>query len=67
MKEFKKRSIVKAISWRLVGTMDTFLLSLIITKKVSYAATISIAEVVTKICIYYVHERIWNKIIWGKD
>jgi len=66
MKENKKRSIAKAISWRITGTIDTFVISFIITGKLIYASTISLTEIVTKIFLYYIHERAWNKINWGK-
>ena len=66
MKEYKKRSIVKAISWRITGTTDTFIISYLITGKLTYASAISVTEVVTKICLYYFHERTWNRITWGK-
>jgi uncharacterized membrane protein len=67
MNEFKKRSIIKAISWRVTGTIDTFILSFLITGKLSYASTISATEVITKVLLYYVHERLWVKISWGKQ
>ena len=60
------RSIVKGISWRCVGTLDTFVLSWIITGEVKMAAAIGILEVITKIFYYWVHERIWHKIKWGR-
>ena len=62
----KTRSFVKAITWRATGTADTFLIALIITKKPFIAASIASVEVFTKIILYYFHERIWNKIRWGR-
>ena len=53
MIENKKRSIIKSISWRITGSLDTFILSLIITGKLSYASAISVAELITKIVLYY--------------
>lgn len=64
--ENRKRSIFKAISWRITGTMDTFLLSWLITGKPKIAASISIAELITKTLLYYLHERVWNKIKYGR-
>ena len=61
------RSIVKAISWRVVGTIDTFLISWIITGEISVALSIGLIEVVTKMVLYFFHERIWNLIKWGKQ
>ena len=60
------RSITKAISWRTVGTIDTFILSWIITGQMIFAFAISGAELVTKLTLYWLHERAWNKIRWGK-
>ena len=62
----KKRSAVKALTWRIVGTVDTFLLSLIITKEPVTAGAIAGLEVLTKTILYYFHERGWNKIHWGR-
>ena len=60
------RSLVKAISWRLVGSTDTFILSLIFTGSGKYAITIASTEALTKIALYYVHERVWRKVKWGR-
>jgi uncharacterized membrane protein len=62
----KSRSFVKALTWRTTGTLDTFLISLLITKKPFIAASIASVEVLTKIVLYYFHERIWNKVKWGR-
>jgi uncharacterized membrane protein len=62
----KSRSFVKALTWRTTGTLDTFLISLLITKKPFIAASIASVEVLTKIFLYYFHERIWNRISWGR-
>lgn len=55
--------LLKAVSWRLVGTLDTFVVSLIITGAVSIAVTISAVEFFTKILLYYLHERAWLPIV----
>ncbi len=60
------RSLVKSISWRIVGTIDTILISWIITGKLDMAFTIGSIELVTKMVLYFFHERIWNTIKWGK-
>tara|TARA_R110001583_G_scaffold11599_3_gene52150 strand:+ start:1178 stop:1447 length:270 start_codon:yes stop_codon:yes gene_type:complete len=61
------RSIVKAISWRIVGTIDTILISWIITGEITLALSIGLVEVVTKMLLYFFHERAWNLIKWGKQ
>lgn len=79
--ETSTRSFAKAISWRFVGTIDTFLLSFVVIKYlgpyfgmgssqdnaqiVTAASAIAIAEIITKIILYIVHERVWNKLRWG--
>ena len=60
------RSIVKSISWRTVGTIDTILISWIITGKLTLAVSIGSVELVTKVVLYFLHERAWNQIKWGK-
>ncbi|WP_456421768.1 DUF2061 domain-containing protein [Lutibacter sp.] len=61
------RSIVKAISWRIVGTIDTILISWFITGKITLALSIGLIEIITKMLLYFFHERIWNLIKWGKQ
>ena len=60
------RSIVKAISWRATGTLDTILISFLITGQAKYAISIGFVELFTKIALYYVHERIRNKLSFGR-
>lgn len=64
--EQKRRSILKAITWRITGTLDTFLLAWLITGKPEVALTISSVEVITKMVLYYLHERTWMRISFGK-
>lgn len=61
-----KRSLAKTISWRIIGTLDTLILSWIIVGEVSTAAAIASVEFVSKMILYFFHERAWNKINWGK-
>lgn len=64
--ESPKRSIAKSISWRIVGTLDTIIISWIVTGTLSLAFSIGLVELVTKMVLYFFHERIWNSIKWGK-
>jgi uncharacterized membrane protein len=64
--ETAKRSLIKAISWRMTGTADTFIISWIITGHLALASGIAFTEIITKIFLYWCHERVWNKIKWGK-
>ncbi|AFL69654.1 DUF2061 domain-containing protein [Sulfurospirillum barnesii] len=67
MVEHKKRSIVKAISWRTLGTLDTMLISFIVTGSPLAAVSIGAFELITKTALYYFHERAWNKIDFGRE
>jgi uncharacterized membrane protein len=62
----RSRSFAKALSWRATGSLDTMLLSFLITGNVKIAATIGLTEIVTKSLLYYAHERIWLKIPYGR-
>ncbi|TGP19225.1 MULTISPECIES: DUF2061 domain-containing protein [unclassified Mesorhizobium] len=59
------RSFVKALSWRATGTIDTMIISLVVTGSIKLAAAIGLTEVVTKSLLYYLHERAWLKIPYG--
>jgi uncharacterized membrane protein len=64
--ETHTRSILKAISWRTLGTLDTFAISWFFTGRVEVAGSIAGLEIVTKIAWYYLHERVWAAISWGR-
>jgi uncharacterized membrane protein len=56
------KSLMKSVSWRIVGTIDTMVISYFITGKVTIAVSIGSVEVLTKTCLYYFHERLWAHI-----
>ena len=60
------RSLVKAVSWRLTGSVDTLVISFLITGKLKWALTISGVELFTKIGLYYAHERVWENLSFGR-
>jgi uncharacterized membrane protein len=64
--ETHARSVLKALSWRALGTLDTFAISWILTGRVEIAGSIAAIEIVTKIAWYYLHERVWAAIHWGR-
>lgn len=66
MSEKSYRSIIKSVSWRTIGTIDTILISFLITGKVTLALSIGGIEVFTKMILYYFHERAWNRIKFGR-
>ncbi|MDG1778301.1 MAG: DUF2061 domain-containing protein [Flavobacteriaceae bacterium] len=65
-KEKIKRSLLKTISWRVIGTLDTILISWLITGEMTLALSIGTIELITKMILYFFHERLWNQIKWGK-
>ena len=60
------RSLIKTISWRTVGTIDTMVISYVITGNLTMAASIGGVELFTKMALFYFHERAWNKINIGR-
>src|ERR1700741_2696486 len=60
-----KRNVLKTISWRLIGSIDTVILGWIITGNLSFGVKIGGTELLTKMLLYYGHERIWQGIKLG--
>lgn len=56
------KSLLKTVSWRIVGTIDTMIIAYILTGEIGIAFSIGSVELFTKMVLYYVHERIWNRI-----
>lgn len=63
----KFRSLIKTISWRLTGTLATFIISYAILRDISVSGSIAIIQLTANSIIFYFHERLWNVISWGKD
>ena len=57
----RKRHILKTITWRVIGTLDTMIISWVITGSWKWGMAIGGIEVVTKMILYYLHERAWYK------
>jgi uncharacterized membrane protein len=64
--ETHSRSFMKAVSWRVLGSIDTFVISYFVTHQLVFAASIASVETVTKVVLFYVHERAWAGIGWGR-
>jgi uncharacterized membrane protein len=60
-----RRSLAKTLSWRGLASIDTFLLGYLFTGSPMTAGSIAVGEVVTKMFLYYFHERIWSHVKWG--
>ena len=65
--ESRKRHLGKTITWRLIGTMDTMILAWVISGNPLTGFKIGIAEVITKMVFYYLHERVWYRIDFGLE
>lgn len=64
--ESHPRSFLKAVSWRTVGSIDTFVLGMLFTSgNARVAGSIAGTEVITKILLFYFHERAWSLVRWG--
>ena len=63
----QKRTIVKTMTWRITASLTTFIIAWMLTGDFLIGATIGGIEGVTKIFLYYFHERIWNNINWAKN
>ena len=66
MSSMLKRSFVKTITWRVIATLDTFFISWFVTGKLVFAGAITSLEILTKMFLYFLHERGWAKIKWGR-
>jgi uncharacterized membrane protein len=62
-----RRSLIKTISWRITGSSATFLIAYLISRNISIAGTIAVIQLTANTILYYIHERIWNKIRWGRS
>ena len=62
-----KRSLVKTLTWRITGSTATFLISYIIAGDFTIAGSIAIIQLTMNTLLYYIHERIWNKIKWQQN
>jgi uncharacterized membrane protein len=65
--ETKRRSIVKSLSWRLVAAIITTSIAFLLTGQIEFAAKIGLADTMIKLLIYFAHERLWNRIPYGRE
>ena len=75
VKETPSRSLAKALSWRFIASLTTFGIAFFLSwqfgdstidESLEFATKIGIIDVVLKIILYYLHERLWTNILWGK-
>jgi uncharacterized membrane protein len=60
------RSMAKAITWRAFGGLNTFAIAALITGSSKLAGGVALAEILTKTVLYYIHERVWALLRWGR-
>lgn len=66
MSDTNKRSLVKTISWRLTGSGATFLIAYFFSGNFAIASSIAVIQIISNTILYFLHERVWNKIEWGR-
>jgi uncharacterized membrane protein len=64
--ESNHRSIAKTLSWRFVATIITTLVTLVATGELKFALTIGLADTTIKMGAYFLHERVWNRVNFGR-
>lgn len=60
------RSVTKSLSWRVIASLTTFLLVFLLTGKIEAALSISALEIILKMLLYFFHERLWQRIGFGR-
>lgn len=60
----RRHSLAKTVSWRVTATIDTFIISFFVTGSFAWASSIASLEVLTKMGLYYLHERAWARFHW---
>lgn len=60
------RSIVKALSWRIIATLVTFMVAYLLTREAVLSISIGFGDAILKLGAYYFHERLWNRMSLGK-
>ena len=66
MADTPRRSMVKTVSWRVTGSTATFVISYAILGDLQTSGTIALIQLTFNTVLYFVHERLWNKLLWGQ-
>jgi uncharacterized membrane protein len=61
------RTVLKTLSWRIFASVSTMILVYFFTSNLVISASVSLLELVVKTVIYYLHERLWNRITFGRE
>jgi len=65
MKESKRRSLTKGLTYRVLATMATFSVALLFTENISASIQIGMADFIIKMALFFANDRVWNRIQWG--
>lgn len=63
----KKRSLAKSLTWRIIAILSTFVVGYVLSGSVAFAASLSFISNLINFVLYYVHERLWIRVNWGKS
>lgn len=67
MNSTKQRSLAKSLTWRFVAVVSTFVIAYVMTQDVSFATSITVVSNIVNFVLYYIHERFWLQIKWGRS
>lgn len=66
MKISKKRSFAKSITWRIIAIFSTFVIGFAMTNSLEFAASLTLVSNIINFILYYIHERVWLQVKWGR-
>lgn len=66
IKDSHTRSVIKGVTWRVIASVTTMALVYLFTGDLALTAEIGVLEITAKIIFYYLHERAWEHVSWGK-
>lgn len=64
--ESHSRSVIKSVSYRVFGSLATSAIAWVLTRKASISIAMGLCDTVVKLCLYYIHERAWSRIPYGR-
>jgi uncharacterized membrane protein len=67
LNDSSKRSLAKTLSWRITGSASTFTIAYLVTGSAGISTGIAVIQMIVNTFLYWFHERVWNKINWGRE
>lgn len=67
MNSTKQRSLAKSVTWRLVAVVSTFVIAYLMTQNINFATSLTIVSNIVNFILYYIHERLWLTVRWGRS